>query len=74
MAAWWAQTDQSLGFTARTYYGDKSMHEVFERTAWHSAQHTRQLALMLESHGIAPAHPLTPADLAGLPVPDDVWG
>ena len=39
LAAWWAQTDQSLAFTASTYYGDKCMHEVFERTAWHSAQH-----------------------------------
>lgn len=74
LAAWWAQTDQSLAFTASTYYGDKCMHEVFERTAWHSAQHTRQLAMMLESHGIVPDRPLTAADLAGLPVPDDVWG
>jgi len=41
---------------------------------WHSAQHTRQLAMMLESHGIVPDRPLTAADLAGLPVPDDVWG
>ena len=35
---------------------------------------TRQLAMMLESHGIVPDRPLTAADLAGLPVPDDVWG
>jgi hypothetical protein len=56
-----------------TYYGIRPMHEVLERTAWHAAQHTRQIMLMLESYGTAPAQPLTAADLAGLPVPDEVW-
>jgi hypothetical protein len=46
---------------------------VLERTAWHAAQHTRQLIIMLESHGITPDRPLTNDDLAGLPVPDEVW-
>ena len=49
------------------------MHEVLERTVWHAAQHTRQLALILKSHGIKPDGPLTPDNLAGLPVPDEVW-
>jgi hypothetical protein len=29
--------------------------------------------MMLESNGIAPDGPLTTADLAGLPLPDEVW-
>jgi hypothetical protein len=49
------------------------MHEVLERTAWHCAQHTRQLMMLLEMLDIAPNGPLTPADLAGLPLPEKVW-
>ena len=50
------------------------MHDVLERTAYHSAQHTRQVAFMLESSGIVPKRALTKEDLSGLPVPDEVWG
>lgn len=72
--AWWRkQTDQKLDFSAPTYYGQRPMHDVLERTAWHAAQHTRQVMLMLESYGVAPDRPLTMEDLAGLPVPDEVW-
>jgi hypothetical protein len=49
------------------------MHDVFERTAWHAAQHTRQMNLMLETYGITPDRPLSAEDLKGLPVPDEVW-
>jgi glutaredoxin len=72
--AWWsAQTDRELLYKVPTYYGQRPLHDVLERTAWHAAQHTRQLLLMLESHGIEADRPLTAADLAGLPVPDEVW-
>jgi glutaredoxin len=72
--AWWKeQGDDSLPFQVSTYYGQRPMHDVLERTAWHAAQHTRQLMLMLESYGMAPDQPLTADDLAGLPVPDEVW-
>ena len=72
--AWWAQeSDRTLRYTVPTYYGRRTMHDVLERTAWHAAQHTRQLILMLESHGVVADRPLTAEDLAGLPVPDEVW-
>jgi hypothetical protein len=56
-----------------TYFGKHSMHVVLERTAWHPAQHTRQLMLILETLAIAPDRPLTAADLAGLPLPEKAW-
>lgn len=72
--AWWdAEKDRSLSYTVATYYGERSMHDVLERTAWHGAQHARQLMLIMESYGIAPDRPLGEDDLAGLPVPDEVW-
>lgn len=71
---WWRkETEPSLAYAVPTYYGRRPMHEVLERTAWHAAQHTRQLALILESFGIQPDKPLSAADLAGLPVPQEVW-
>jgi hypothetical protein len=72
--SWWSmQTDRELNYTVPTYYGQRTLHDVLERTAWHAAQHTRQLIMMLKSHGIVPDRPLTTDDLAGLPVPDEVW-
>ncbi len=60
--------------SVRTYYGDRPLHEVLERTAWHVAQHARQLdhiasAVLL----LARAPRLDPAALVGLPVPQQVW-
>ncbi|VTU45621.1 glutaredoxin-like protein (plasmid) [Variovorax sp. SRS16] len=73
--AWWnAQTDRELKYTVQTYYGQRPVHDVLDRTSWHAAQHTRQLILMLESAGIQVDRPLTADDLRGLPVPDEVWG
>ena len=74
LAAWWAkEPNRSLDYLVPTYYGQRTMHDVFERTAWHAAQHTRQMTLMLETYGITPDHPLSAEDLKGLPVPDEVW-
>jgi glutaredoxin len=73
--AWWdAQKDRALQYKVPTYYGEHPLHIVLERTVWHAAQHTRQLALMLEDGGTAPERVLSAEDLRGLPVPDEVWG
>ena len=75
LLAWWAdEADPSLSYTVPTYYGRRTMHDVLERTAWHAAQHCRQIALMAEGLGLVPDRPLDAATLAGLPVPDEVWG
>lgn len=75
-AAWWARDGVNTDFKqpGKVYYGEVSLHEVLERTGWHSGQHTRQIILMLrEKLGIEPDQPISDADLAGLPLPKNVW-
>ena len=71
--AWWAQGGHDFARRADVYYGEQTLHDYMERTAWHSGQHTRQLALVLEKLGIAPDGKVTEADFAGLPMPTNVW-
>ena len=71
---WWdAYADKSCTAEMDTYFGRASVHEVLERTAWHSMQHVRQLLLVLDTLHIPARAPLTAADLAGLPLPEKVW-
>lgn len=71
---WWENcADRSCDALMDTYFGRHSMHVVLERTAWHPAQHTRQLMLILDTLNIEPEGRLTAADLAGLPLPDKAW-
>lgn len=71
---WWdGVPDKSLEWKARTYYGMQPMKTVFERSTWHSAQHARQLAHVLERYGIEPDGRLTAEDLAGLPLPERLF-
>lgn len=75
-AAWWQREGAATDFKqpGKVYYGEVSLHEVLERTGWHSGQHTRQIILMLrEKLGIEPDRPLTDADFEGLPIPKNVW-
>jgi len=74
LAAWWASLpDKSCRQTVSTYYGERPLHELLERCAWHSAQHARQLIAVLERFGIAVDGPLTAQDYAGLPLPAGLW-
>jgi len=75
LRGWWRDNERrSFEQPFPTTYGPASLHELFERSTWHSAQHTRQLAAVLERLGIAPDGPLTEADLRGLPMPETLWG
>ncbi|HWP35304.1 MAG TPA: DinB family protein [Thermodesulfobacteriota bacterium] len=56
-----------------TPYGTQRVPELLERTAWHAAQHLRQLYALLGEAGVAPDRPLTEAELAGLPLPEALW-
>ena len=72
---WWtAQSDPSCARAIKTTTGVQSLREFLERQTWHSAQHIRQLAWRLERMGIAPDRPPSAAELAGLPIPQAVWG
>ena len=56
-----------------TYYGEQPVHEVLERTVWHSTQHVRQIMSLLEREGVTIDEPLADADFADLPLPAQVW-
>jgi hypothetical protein len=75
---WWAALQKLGGDTAatrslETYYGPQSLHELFERTTWHSGQHVRQYMMLLEREGQSHNRPLVEADFARLPMPQNVW-
>lgn len=72
--SWWAGLDdRTLSRKLKTYYGDTEASKVFERCTWHSAQHCRQLVFVLERMDIQADRPLTPQDLAGLPLPERLF-
>ncbi len=74
LESWWAQLgDKSCQQKVRTFYGTPPMHQLFERSTWHSAQHARQLIAVLERFGTEPDGRLTAQDLAGLPLPEGLW-
>jgi len=71
---WWGGlSDRTCQQKLKTYYGQQTMHQLFERCTWHSAQHSRQLIHLLERYGIEPDHRLTADDLAGLPLPERLF-
>ena len=74
MKTWWSTTlEGGLPPTVKTYYGQHSTHSVLERTAWHTAQHTRQLMALVINQGLEPDGPLSDKELADLPLPDEVY-
>jgi hypothetical protein len=71
---WWArQADKTCSGTVKTYYGVQPLHHLLERSTWHSAQHARQIIVVLEGLGVAVDRPLGEKDYAGLPLPVGVW-
>ena len=71
---WWdAVADEDFDRDIEVYFGTTSRHEMLERTVWHTTQHVRQLASLLEQSGIRPDAPLTSEDIRGLPLTDKVW-
>ena len=71
---WAEQVDTSeLQRSVNTYFGEQTLHQVLERCVWHSAQHARQLMMVLELLGLSVEEPLVERDFAGLPMPESVW-
>ena len=72
--AWWEEVvNQDFDREMEVYFGTTSRHEMLERTVWHTTQHVRQLASLLEQSGPKPDAPLTSEDIKGLPLTDKVW-
>ena len=72
LQAWWSKRPDFKN-TVKTYYGERPLHELLERCAWHSAQHARQIVSVLEGFGVAAQPALTERDYAGLPMPKGLW-
>ena len=72
---WWCDQGSKLDFSQpfEAYFGTTTLHEMFERTVWHSTQHVRQVQDLLEREGIAPADPLGLDIIEGLPLTEKVW-
>ncbi|HEX7053974.1 MAG TPA: DinB family protein [Burkholderiales bacterium] len=71
---WWAGcADKACKGRVKTFFGAQPVHMLLERSAWHSAQHARQLIAVLERFGIEPQGRLTTEDLSGLPLPERLW-
>lgn len=70
---WWSKGDTSPTKSLPTYYGPQTLHELMERTTWHSGQHVRQYMMLLEKEGVSHHRPLVAGDFAELPMPQNVW-
>jgi hypothetical protein len=71
---WWLANAAALPITVDTYYGTQAFDAALERTAWHVAQHVRQLDLVAHTLGTATQDALVPAALLDrLPLPRDAW-
>ncbi len=71
---WWQRAEsQDFSGDVPTYFGATSRHEMLERTVWHSTQHVRQVASLLDQAGVTPDRPLTGDDIRGLPLTETVW-
>ncbi len=71
---WWKGAEgQDFSGEVSTYFGGPSRHEMLERTVWHSTQHVRQVASLLDQAGVTPDRPLTQDDIRGLPLTETIW-
>jgi glutaredoxin len=71
---WWTTAGRATDFTATAnVYFRANLHQFFERTVWHAAQHTRQLQAVIEALGIIPVSRITDCDMTGLPLPESVY-
>jgi len=71
---WWRQAEGgAFDGAVEVYFGRTSRHELLERTVWHSTQHVRQVASLLERAGVVPDRPPGPAEIRGLPLTERIW-
>ena len=68
LLSWWDEAKADLPAKIQTYYGDRALDSVLERTAWHAAHHCRQLQAILEMNKVKPNGPLGDAELGWVTV------
>jgi hypothetical protein len=74
LRAWWAATeDKKVAWSTSTFYGVQPVHNLLERSTWHTAQHVRQLQAALDDLKVSLSQRIKPAAYAGLPMPEVVW-
>jgi|TARA_B110000503_G_C7158269_1_gene418362 glutaredoxin len=65
---------QNFAANPNVYYGQPTLHEYMERTAWHAGQHLRQLELVIKDKLAQQPEPRLSDNLfMGLPMPHLVW-
>jgi len=71
---WWqGAKDRDFSQRIQVYFGETTLHEMLERTVWHSTQHVRQVTSLLEQAGVTPKAPLTAQHIQGLPLTERIW-
>jgi hypothetical protein len=72
---WWQDEGQKLDYSQpfEAYFGTTTLHEMLERTVWHSTQHVRQVQNLLEQQGVTPSDKLGLDVIDGLPLTEKVW-
>ena len=71
---WWNKVeDKTVSWSVDTFYGKQSLHSFMERSTWHTAQHVRQLMVVLETVKASVKRPIAKAAYVGLPMPQAVW-
>jgi glutaredoxin len=70
---WWRGAQgRPLPDPVQVYYGSQSLNEFVERSVWHSAQHARQLDVIVAE--INSSNKVLPAAIyTGLPMPKGLW-
>jgi glutaredoxin len=70
---WEHLADTSFNWTVKTFYGIQPSHHFLERSVWHTAQHIRQLQVVLDGYKVALPRRIDETQYRGLPMPDGVW-
>jgi len=75
LVEWWQRDGKTTDFSAKAdvYYGEQTLHQFLERSVGHFAHHTRQLQVVVHKLGLPTDDALHHEDLAGLPLPDNVY-
>jgi len=69
---WWRRAPD-VDHPTCTFFGEQTLGWLLVSTAYSVAQHTRQLAALLDDLGIEPVAPIPATDLLGLRLPRGIW-